>query len=159
MTLVTQHHQQTSSSLEQEPEWLTSFVKIYQQLSVDNLPLLEELYHKDIVFIDPMHKLKGIAKLTDYFQALYTNLFSCKFVITNVIYNNNQAAIYWQMTYVHPKLNGGNAVSVIGSSHIKGSQDKVTFHQDYIDLGAMLYEQLPIVGRLIKWIKTKAARS
>ena len=50
-------------------------------------------------------------------------------------------------------------VSVIGSSHIKGSQDKVTFHQDYIDLGAMLYEQLPIVGRLIKWIKTKAARS
>ena len=109
MTLVTQHHQQTSSSLDQEPEWLTSFVKIYQQLSVDNLALLEELYHKDIVFIDPMHKLKGIAKLTDYFQALYTNLFSCTFVITNVIYNDNQAAIYWQMTYVHPKLNGGNA--------------------------------------------------
>jgi hypothetical protein len=139
------------------PLWLSNFVKIYQTLSTDNLELLATIYHREVTFIDPIHELKGFDNLFQYFQDLYENLVSCDFVISNVIAQEDQAAIYWTMSYQHPKLNKGNVINVTGSSHIKGHEDKVIYHRDYLDLGSMLYEQLPVLGKLIKLIKNKAA--
>jgi hypothetical protein len=139
------------------PLWLSNFVKIYQTLSTDNLELLATIYHREVTFIDPIHELKGFDNLFQYFQDLYENLVSCDFVISNVIAREDQAAIYWTMSYQHPKLNKGNVINVTGSSHIKGHEDKVIYHRDYLDLGSMLYEQLPVLGKLIKLIKNKAA--
>lgn len=148
----------TSTKLtEQSPLWLRNFVSGYQSLTVNNLDLLESIYHQDVTFIDPLHKVEGFAALEQYFTHLYQHLSSCEFVINSIISEEHEAAIYWQMSYRHPRLNKGEMVRVCGSSHIKGEQDKVIYHRDYLDLGAMLYEQLPFFGRLIKWIKSKAA--
>ncbi|MBA6346625.1 MULTISPECIES: nuclear transport factor 2 family protein [unclassified Colwellia] len=140
------------------PFWLNNFVNVYQTLSTDNLDLLSKIYHRDVIFIDPIHELKGFDNLFEYFQNLYQNLSTCDFVITNIIAEKDQAAIYWTMSYQHPKLNKGKLITVIGHSHIKGYEDKVIYHRDYLDLGAMLYEQLPVLGKLIKLIKQKAAK-
>lgn len=139
------------------PSWLTNFVSVYQTLSTTNLDLLASIYHPNVTFIDPMHQVEGYEELYQYFKSLYENLSCCEFVIDNVIAQENEAAIYWTMTYQHSKLNKGEVVTVLGTSHIKGEQNKVIYHRDYLDLGAMLYEQLPFFGKLIKWIKTKAA--
>ncbi|MFT6207210.1 MAG: hypothetical protein ACJA0T_001116 [Colwellia sp.] len=140
------------------PFWLNNFVNVYQTLSTDNLDLLSTIYHRDVIFIDPIHELKGFDNLFEYFQNLYQNLTTCDFVITNIIAEKDQAAIYWTMSYQHPKLNKGKLINVIGHSHIKGYEDKVIYHRDYLDLGAMLYEQLPVLGKLVKLIKQKAAK-
>ena len=144
-------------SLSHEPLWLSKFVSVYQTLSTKHLDLLATIYHNDITFIDPIHQVEGFADLYQYFESLYQNLLMCEFVIDNVIAGNNEAAIYWKMTYQHKKLNKGEKVTVFGSSHIKGKEDKVIYHRDYLDVGAMLYEQLPLFGKLTKWIKAKAA--
>lgn len=139
------------------PLWLTKFVRVYQTLSTTNLGLLETIYHPNVIFIDPMHQVEGIGELCQYFENLYENLTFCEFVIDNVIAQDNEAAIYWTMSYQHSKLNKGELVTVLGTSHIKGDHDNVVYHRDYLDLGAMLYEQLPFFGKLTKWIKAKAA--
>lgn len=136
--------------------WLANFINVYQKLSTDNLHLLADIYHQDIVFIDPMHQLTGLEHLQYYFNNLYQQLSYCEFKIENVIEQNNEAAVYWQMSYQHPRLNAGKIVNVQGSSHIKGLNDKVIYHRDYLDLGAMLYEQLPLLGRIISWLKNRA---
>lgn len=141
---------------EQTPTWLANFIDIYQRLSTDNLSLLAIIYHKDVVFIDPIHQIEGFDNLYLYFQSLYQNLSTCDFLIENVIAEDEQASIYWKMTYQHPKLNKGKVVIVQGNSHIKGKEDKVIYHRDYLDLGAMLYEQLPVFGKITKWIKVRA---
>ena len=141
----------------QHAQWLVNFMTIYQKLSTDNLHLLADIYHQDIVFIDPMHQLVGFEQLKNYFNGLYQRLSHCEFKIEQVISQGSEAAIYWQMNYQHPHLNSGEMVSVQGSSHIKGAGDKVIYHRDYVDLGAMLYEQLPILGRVIHWLKIRAA--
>jgi hypothetical protein len=140
-----------------QPLWLTKFVECYQELSTDNLDLLASIYHEEVTFIDPIHQVEGFNNLYDYFKNVYENLSQCDFVINNIIVNENEAAIYWNMTYVHSKLNHGKEVTVAGSSHIKGHDGKVIYHRDYLDVGAMLYEQIPLLGRLIKWMKSKAA--
>ncbi len=137
--------------------WLINFIEIYQQLSTDNLHLLGDIYHQDIIFIDPMHQLAGFEHLRDYFSKLFQQLSYCEFKIEQVIAQGSEAAIYWQMSYQHPRLNSGEVVFVQGSSHIRGEGDKVIFHRDYLDLGAMLYEQLPLFGRIISWFKHRAS--
>ncbi|NMP15086.1 nuclear transport factor 2 family protein [Thalassotalea sp. Y01] len=140
------------------PGWLNNFVEVYQQLSTDNLDLLERIYHSDVLFEDPMHKVHGYQNLNQYFATLYSNLSACTFRINEVIPGDEQAAIYWQMQFSHPKLNGGDSVSVDGHSHIKQAQGKVIYHRDYLDVGAMLYEHIPVVGRIIKAIKQRAGQ-
>ncbi|MDT0604341.1 nuclear transport factor 2 family protein [Thalassotalea castellviae] len=142
---------------ENKPLWLRNFVSIYQTLTISNLDLLAHIYHVDVTFIDPMHKVEGIDELIKYFESLYQNIASCRFEIDHVITEKHEASIYWKMTYQHTKLNKGKDVTVYGNSHIKGQNDKVIYHRDYLDLGEMLYEQVPIFGKLTKWIKNKAA--
>ena len=144
--------------VDNKPLWLSNFVSIYQTLSTDNLDLLAKIYHIDVTFIDPIHKVEGLDELFKYFESLYQNLSACSFEIQQVISEDHEAAIYWKMTYQHDKLNKGKVVTVYGNSHIKGQDDKVIYHRDYLDLGEMLYEQLPVFGKLTKWIKNKAAK-
>lgn len=143
---------------EMQPEWLTNFVEVYQELGTDNLHKLDDVYSADIEFSDPMHSISGLEKLRDYFSALYINLSSCSFQINHVFFHEDQAAVYWTMTYCHPKLKGNQPVQVEGHSRICGMGDKVTYHRDYLDLGAMLYEQLPLLGPVIRQIKKRAGR-
>ncbi|XQW83381.1 nuclear transport factor 2 family protein [Thalassotalea piscium] len=141
----------------ESPLWLENFLNVYHKLSTNNLDLLAKLYHPDVIFIDPIHKVKGLDELHHYFKNLYDNLIACDFVIEEIILENDQAAIYWKMSYIHPKLNKGKTVSVQGNSHIKGIDDKVIYHRDYLDLGAMLYEQIPAIGSVIQWLKKRAS--
>ena len=139
------------------PEWLQVFIDNYQKLSIDNLHLLENIYHLDVEFQDPAHKLSGFDTLSAYFNELYTNLKDCDFVITNVLVDGDEAAIYWHMQYVHPKLNKGRPVNVEGHSFIQGKDNKVILHRDYVDFGAMLYEHIPLVGSAVRLIKSRMA--
>lgn len=151
--------EETIGSTLEHALWLQQFIDIYQRLSVDNLELLAKIYHPDVTFQDPMHEIHGFDELNQYFHALYENLISCRFEITQVITQDDQAAVYWQMSYQHPSLNRGKTVVVEGNSMLKGLGDKVIYHRDYLDLGAMLYEHIPVIGRLTKWVKNRASQS
>lgn len=146
------------SSDQQSPDWLTEFNSVYQRLSIDNLALLDSIYHPQVTFIDPIHEINGLDDLQEYFQGLYQNLSRCQFIIGDVIAQPHQAAIYWEMIYQHPKLNKGNEVSVLGSSHLKAKDGKIIYHRDFLDLGSMLYEQLPVLGKVIRLVKNRAAQ-
>lgn len=137
--------------------WLTNFIEIYQQLSRDNLSSLSNLYDQDIVFQDPLHKINGFNNVADYFAQLYENVSACHFVINRVILEGNQAAIYWTMTYQHKRLKSGLPIEVEGHSLIKGEDNKVIYHRDYLDLGQMLYEQVPLLGSIIRWLKKRVS--
>ncbi|GLX83583.1 nuclear transport factor 2 family protein [Thalassotalea eurytherma] len=137
------------------PNWLQNFIDVYQRLGTDNLNLIDTIYHPQVTFKDPMHLVVGLDELKHYFDNIYTNLISCQFVIDEVIYKDNKAAVYWRMTFIHKKLNSADPITVEGHTKLIGEQDKVIYHRDYIDVGAMLYEHIPVLGRVIRYIKTR----
>lgn len=140
------------------PDWLPKFIDVYQKLGVDSVDNIADIYHSNVIFEDPLHRVEGVSSLLDYFQGLYTNLSSCSFVINNYFASDEQASIYWRMTFTHSKLNGGKPVAVEGHSHLKGSDGKVIYHRDYLDIGAMLYEHIPVLGHAVKFIKKRASQ-
>ena len=60
----------------------------------------------------------------------------------------------WTMTFSHPRLRGGAPVTVEGATRLAFDEEgKVCLHRDYFDLGAMLYEQLPLLGAVVRTLK------
>lgn len=140
------------------PDWLQTFIDIYQTLTVDNVDNILEIYHQQVMFEDPLHRVDGLPELLNYFTGLYTHLTSCDFVINHYFSYDNQASIYWTMTFTHSKLNNGHPVEVEGHSHLKGAEGKVIYHRDYLDVGAMLYEHIPLLGAGVRFIKRRASQ-
>jgi hypothetical protein len=130
------------------------FKQTYNRLNAQSLGLLNELYSHDVVFQDPFRRLSGLPALTEYFAELYRHVELSSFVFEDEVVQGNSAVLTWTMSLKHPRLKGGDVVTVPGSTHIR-FRDKVTYHRDYFDGGAMLYEHLPLIGLVIRMIKER----
>ncbi|MEF1184637.1 nuclear transport factor 2 family protein [Vibrio sinaloensis] len=128
---------------------------IYQCLNKANLHLLEGVYHQDVVFEDAAHRLEGWDALQKYFVSLYENVKRCDFDIEEHQQVGDAGFLTWTMTLEHPKLQRGSKVEVKGVSHLKFADGRVVYPRDYFDLGEMLYENLPLLGSVIKTIKQR----
>lgn len=135
--------------------WLERFIKVYSELGTRDFEVLNSIYHPDVEFKDPMHRITGADHLIDYFESIYTNVNSCQFDIHKVIESEDEAALYWNMSYQHKKLNGGKTIVVEGHSHLIAKDGLVIFHRDYLDAGAMVYEHVPLLGSVIRSIKNR----
>jgi len=61
----------------------------------------------------------------------------------------------WTMFLEHPRLNDGEVIRVEGASYLKTRNGKIYYHRDYFDLGALIYEQIPFLGKFITRIKQR----
>ncbi|MCG7586144.1 nuclear transport factor 2 family protein [Photobacterium sp. OFAV2-7] len=129
------------------------FVDTYNQLTKHNLIELEALYHADVTFEDPAHKMVGWPNLHDYFTRLFRTVNECQFEVHDTLSAQNIAYIQWTMTFSHPRIAGGKPRSVRGCSRLEYKDQRVIYHRDYFDMGEMVYEGVPILGSVIRRIK------
>lgn len=137
---------------------LEQFISVYKQLGKENLSSLRAVYSDDVRFCDPIHTINGIDSLIDYFTDLYATVDAVGFDFGEPISAAAKTAITWTMGVHHPRLNGGKMITVEGISCLHfNPQGQVCYHRDYFDLGALLYEQVPLLGRIVKKIKERMA--
>ncbi|MEC6797219.1 nuclear transport factor 2 family protein [Photobacterium sp. S4TG1] len=134
---------------------INKFIEVYCQLNKDNLLLLNDVYHSEIVFEDPAHHIVGIDALQHYFSTLYSNINYCNFTINQAVVDGDNAFLQWTMTFSHPRLQQGKQQTLAGCTQLTIEQQRIIYHRDFFDLGAMLYEGLPVIGRVIKHIKLR----
>ncbi|MFN2353737.1 MAG: nuclear transport factor 2 family protein [Desulfopila sp.] len=138
--------------------FLNTFTETYKRIDKNNLSLLDDIYSADIAFVDPAHRVEGLDNLHAYFTGLYDTINSISFSFSHCIQTDDAGYIQWQMTFSHPRLNRGDTINLPGVSFIRfGPSNKVFFHQDFFDLGAMLYEHIPLLGGAIRRIKRRLA--
>jgi hypothetical protein len=58
------------------------------------------------------------------------------------------------MTFSHSGLNGGKPVQVRGVTLIRFT-DRIYYHEDFFDLGAMLYQHVPVLGSVIRYLNNR----
>lgn len=132
------------------------FLDVYRHLNSDNLNRLEDIYTQEIRFVDPAHEILGLDALTNYFKNLYRNIDPPEFRFGHYLRSDTDGYVQWEMDFSHCRLKGGRTIIVPGTSYLRfDTSDKVLLHRDYFDLGAMLYEQLPLLGRIITFIKRR----
>jgi hypothetical protein len=131
------------------------FKAYFKILHESDLSQLRDLYSQQILFKDPVHEIRGLVELEDYFTSLCADLSDCRFEYLDEMITDQAAYVKWMMHFKHPKL-GNRLISVRGVSHLKIS-DKIDYHEDFYDMGAMLYEQLPLIGNVTRWLRLRLA--
>jgi hypothetical protein len=115
---------------------------------------LTRIYDDDVIFIDPVHKLTGLPTLEGYLSKIYKNVESCRFHYTDEMLLDGRGSVRWLMHLQHPKLNGGQEIAVKGATFIE-YDERITFQEDYYDLGALLYEHIAVLGTTVKFVKNR----
>lgn len=138
------------------PTTLDSFQTLFNELDSGNLNRLAQLYSADIRFQDPLCTVHGLDELTHYFAGAYANVISCHFDFGDAVMQGDFATLPWVMHLRHKRIRKGQEVQVQGISHLQIRDGLVCYHRDYFDAGEMLYENLPVVGGVIRWIKDQA---
>lgn len=128
---------------------------IFEKLTKDTLHLIPEFYDPNIEFHDPVGMVKGTDKITAYYKNMYQNVKTIKFDFSQFIESEDMVVGIWKMTLVTDKLNGGEPIVVDGNSVIKFKNGKAIYHRDYFDMGAFAYENIPVLGFIVKKIKER----
>lgn len=124
----------------------------YATLTPESLDRIGEYYCADASFRDPFNQVVGIDAIQTIFHHMFENTQSPRFVLDTPLCDGLAAFVTWQF---HFGLRGKHLI-IEGSSHLEfNDQGKVTFHRDYWDASEELYEKLPLIGSLLRWIKRK----
>lgn len=133
---------------------LLRFKDMFNELNANNLDLLEKIYDPLVYFRDPVHELQGLPELREYYRHLYDGVVSCHFDYENEVIEDDQCMLVWIMRFQHARFRKGETLELRGVSHIKFN-GKVYYHHDYFDMGAFIYERVPVLGTVIRTIKNR----
>lgn len=133
---------------------IENFKQFYQQLSSKDISGLATVYSKDIEFIDPITTHYGIQDVSNYFSQLFKNTRSCAFNIKNIEQSGAESfTVEWTMVFVSKRLSKSKEITVDGVTLLKTNNNLVIYHRDYYDLGQLIYENIPLLGAVVKKIK------
>ena len=128
----------------------------YEDFSRDNLSRLDDFYTPDIEFVDPVHRVNGILFLKRYMKNMASNLSHYRMRYMEVLTGENAAYLTWEMDFAHNRIRGGEIITVRGMTHLKFTS-RVYYHEDVYDMGALLYEHLPLLGGVTRMLKSRLA--
>jgi len=132
-------------------------VEAFQTLTPASVETLDTLYAPDARFKDPFNDVRGLAAIQRIFRHMYVNLENPRFIITERIVQDRQCFLTWEFHFAFRRFKHGQAQCILGGSHLVLNGDgRITLHRDYWDAAEELYEKIPLVGSLMRWMKRRS---
>ena len=132
-------------------------VQFFEKLQPQDLPRLPELYTADARFKDPFNEVQGLVAIERIFAHMFESLDSPHFVVTERIMQGTQCFLVWDFRFRFKRFDTTRWQTVRGGTHLVfNDAGLVTLHRDYWDAAEELYEKLPMVGGLMRWLKRRA---
>lgn len=129
---------------------------VFNRLRADNMEILDQFYHPDALFIDPLGRHEGRESVKAYYSNLYKNVTEIHFEFVDNLSVGNKHLLVWKMHLKAKGLKGGETVTLDGNSVIHfNDQDHVSYHRDYFDMGEFIYEQVPVLSWVISKVKER----
>lgn len=130
------------------------FESLHQDTSVD---AFRAIYDDDVVFKDPFNEVKGLEAVHEIFAHMYEDLDKPRFVITEYIGTQHAAYVKWDFIFTFKGEEKENSFEGVSRLEIN-KKYKVISHTDYWDAAEHIYEKIPLIGSLLRFIKRKIAR-
>ena len=132
-------------------------IEVFERLAPADLPRLNAVYTADARFKDPFNEVQGVTAVAGIFEHMFRTLDAPRFVIRDVIVQDRQVFLSWDFLFRMRRFNRAEQC-IRGASHLRLADDgRISEHRDYWDAAEELYEKLPLVGGLMRWLKKKAA--
>lgn len=129
----------------------------FEKLSPSSVSQLHMLYDAQASFKDPFNEVKGLPEIERIFRHMYVALDQPHFVITGQLVDGAQAFLTWEFRFRFKRFDTTTLQTVRGGSHVVfNEQGLVSLHRDYWDAAEELYEKLPVLGGVMRWLKARA---
>ncbi|OYU42650.1 MAG: isomerase [Burkholderiales bacterium PBB4] len=139
------------------PEVVDRLVAYFENLSPQHVSQLGALYAPQARFVDPFNEVVGLQAIEGIFSHMFEALEAPRFVVTTRIVQGSQCFLTWEFRFQFKRFHKNQNQTILGGSHLVfGTDGRVTLHRDYWDAAAELYEKLPVVGGLMRWLKKRA---
>ncbi len=134
-----------------------SIVQVFEGLTPERVEQLDKLYASDARFKDPFNDVRGVASIQRIFRHMYLQLEAPRFVIDQRIIDGRQCFLTWEFRFFFRQFKPRMEQVILGGSHlVLDDAGRITLHRDYWDAAEELYEKLPVVGGLMRWLKKRA---
>ncbi|ARA76972.1 nuclear transport factor 2 family protein [Pectobacterium brasiliense] len=134
---------------------INRFVDYYTELDTQQPSALAAIYHPDASLIDPFGEHEGLVAIQRYFTHLLANVEQCRFSIDSPLSSGHRFSVTWIMHWAHPRVAGGEALTLHGCSIVDIQDDLIIRQRDYYDAGEMIYEHLPLLGWAVRGVKRR----
>ena len=137
-------------------ERVRKIVALFERLAPTDLPELAGIYTEDASFKDPFNEVQGVAAIRRIFEHMFHTLDGPHFVVRDAIVQGDQCFLRWDFVFRMKRFRRDELV-VRGGSHLMLAADgRICMHRDYWDAAEELYEKLPVLGALMRWLKRRA---
>ena len=138
---------------------LDRLIDFYQGLTPDSLRHLPEFYSADAYFKDPFNEVQGLAAIEGIFRHMFAALEHPHFVITGRVAQGPQCFLTWEFRFAFRSYAQGVEQTIRGATHlVLDDAQRITLHRDYWDAAEELYEKLPGLRVLMRWLKKRASQ-
>jgi ketosteroid isomerase-like protein len=135
-------------------------VHAFEHLQATDIARMGDWYDEQARFKDPFKDVQGLAQIQAIFQHMFDNLEQPRFVVTACLVQGSACFLVWDFLYRYKTMQTGVEQRIHGSSHLvfglnTQGEWRVQSHRDYWDAAEELYEKLPWVGGLMRWLKRR----
>ena len=148
------------------PTGLTRYIDFMSDLSEARLATLPQIVTDEMIFRDPFNDLRGREAFAHCLREMLAQIGELQIVVTHVgplspagstTDEVQRHVLRWTFGGKLRAL-GNRPWSVTGLSEVwLASDDRVCAHIDYWDAARGLYEELPLIGALLRWLRRKLA--
>ena len=136
---------------------VTRVIAFFENLSPADVATIGRFYAPQARFKDPFNEVVGVPAIQGIFAHMFEALEQPRFVVTGRVVQGPQCFLTWDFLFAFKDFHKGVTQTVRGASHlVLDEQGLVSLHRDYWDAAEELYEKLPVVGALMRWLKKRA---
>jgi ketosteroid isomerase-like protein len=130
-------------------------IERFEALQQADVPRLADIYTGDARFKDPFNEVQGHAAIQRIFEHMFESLDGPRFVILDAVVQGDQCFLRWDFNF-RMKRFSREPQTIRGGSHLRLAADgRISEHRDYWDAAEELYEKLPLIGGLMRWLKSR----
>lgn len=127
-------------------------VAFYQGLNPLSLATLDQVYAEAACFIDPFNDVSGIPAIRRVFDHMFQAVQAPRFEVLESLTEGDSCFLLWHFVFGPP----GRETTVLGGSHLRYAADgRISFHRDHWDPARELYEQVPVLGWLMRLLRKR----
>ncbi|WP_180681996.1 nuclear transport factor 2 family protein [Tepidicella baoligensis] len=136
---------------------LDRVIAFFEHLSPESLGSLNQLYAPQARFKDPFNEVEGTQAIRAIFVHMFQSLQEPRFVVTGRVQQGEQAFLTWDFHFRFQRFDTSTVQTIRGATHLMfDHQGQIVLHRDYWDAAEELYEKLPGIGALMRWLKRRA---
>lgn len=140
---------------------LEKYLEELGSLRLEKIGDVLELVNENFAFSDPFNNTIGKGPYQKVLEATLKDSLDMKFEIIKIIREEALAFLTWDFSFLPAnRILGSNRITIHGMSEIKISDTGlISYHKDYWDVAATVYQRVPILGSVLNILRKRVAVS